>query len=118
VREDLHYVMDRDLWLRLRVKTVFHRQRLVVGADRHHGDRKTVSQGYEDEKLSFGHERLEKVWPSAYRKVANLLFRQAGAIQVPLLHARIQPAFDLRFDSTLPFLKRQLFERRLEMPAD
>ena len=110
--------MDRDLWLRLRAKTVFHRQRLIVGADRHHGDRKTVSQGYQDEKLTYVGEVPDKVWPIAARKAANLLFRQLGAVQLPLLQSRIEPAFDLRFDATMPFLKRQLFERRLEMPED
>ena len=118
VREDLDYVMDRDLWLRLRGRTVFRRQDLVVGADRHHGDRKILSSGFEAEKVRYGAEGLEKVWPLPAWKATSLLFRQIGAAQMPWLRDRVEPAIDLRFDSALPMMRRQSLQRRRDMPED
>jgi glycosyltransferase involved in cell wall biosynthesis len=118
LREDLHFLMDRDLWLRLRGKTVFRRLNCVVGADRHHRDRKTEGAGYDDEKRSFRQERLERLWPPLCEKAGNLILRPVGAAKILSFKGGIEPAFDLRFDATLPLLKRQLFERRLGMPED
>jgi len=118
VREDLDYVMDRDLWLRMRGRTVFRRQDLVVGADRHHGDRKILSSGFESEKVRYGAEGAERVWPLPAWKATSLLFRQIAGVQVPWLRGRMEPAIGLRFDSALPMMRRQSLQRRRDMPGD
>ncbi len=112
VREDLQFVMDRDLWVRLNNRTRFAHSGIISGIDRHHGARKVESDGYLKERTAYygsGRTRIR----IALAKGFKLYSRARGLLMVPSLRRTLDPAIDLRFDSTLSLASRQgLIPRR------
>jgi hypothetical protein len=117
LREDLHFVMDRDLWLRMRATTRFRRIDLVTGIDRQHATRKVMSQAYHDELKAYEREGLGRPLPAALRKAITVSLRLRGLLSVPGLEHTLQPAIDLRFDDRLHFALRQLMLPQRAFPA-
>lgn len=121
VREDLHFVMDRDLWFRLRDKTRFRRIDLIVGLDRHQPARKTLLQEFPRERDDYLRTRgidPTSTWWRGKQKAAKVALRALGITQAMRLPHGIDPAIDLTFDRPTTNLVRQVGMPRRYMPAD
>jgi glycosyltransferase involved in cell wall biosynthesis len=121
VDERLHFVMDRDLWLRLLNKTKFMRLNMIVGLDRYQPSRKTLTGAYHEElnrytraHVSNPDSRLLK----ATIKTQKILFRLRGST-IALQGVRgVDPAIDLHFGTVRERLVYQLCTPRRKMPLD
>lgn len=117
VREDLHYVMDRDLWLRLhRSGVAFHRMDIVAGVDRQQPDRKVLSAAYLREAEDYSVNGLGHPLPRVPAKALKVAFRWCGGIDALRLSTSIESAFPLRFDGVKALVVRQLMTPRRKMP--
>ncbi len=113
VREDLRYVMDYDLWRRLRPATRFERIDTIVGVDRHQPMRKVLERGYFDEREAYARdERIERSSP-AMLKGLKIALRWSGIWSTTRLD--LQPAFDLDADSVRARVVRQALVPRSRM---
>jgi glycosyltransferase involved in cell wall biosynthesis len=112
VREDLHYLMDRELWRRLaREGRRFARLRAVVGIDRHQEGRKTIAgrESYEAE--------LELVGPGGRggRTLTGAMRigqRFAGAPGAFTVRRTLDPAIALVLPPALQQVRSQVLARR------
>lgn len=118
VDEQLDYVMDRDLWMRLREKTEFQRIPLVVGLDRNQPDRKSLMDDMSTEMTQYEaqhgldmHDRGE----TARRKLTKIALRWRGVIDAAGLPDRIDPAIDLDTGSLSRRVANQVFVPRARM---
>jgi glycosyltransferase involved in cell wall biosynthesis len=117
VREELNFVMDRDLILRLGRRVRFARIAGFVAVDRHQTARKVLGAGYVDEAQRFDAE-LGVATGSAtalLRKsiTVGLRFRGVrGALRLPSL---LDQAFELRVPRMRDRLRNQLFLPRHRM---
>jgi glycosyltransferase involved in cell wall biosynthesis len=121
VRDELRFVMDYDLWLRLAERTTFLRLDLVVGLDRHQPERKTLTAGFPEEFDAYQRDRgLSPDSPvhRALRKAAKVGFRLRGVPHALRLPHGIDPALPLRFDDVRDQLRRQVLVPRHRMPLD
>jgi glycosyltransferase involved in cell wall biosynthesis len=116
--ESYHFVMDRELWLRLGRRRRFLRIDRVLAIDRHHPYRKSLSTAFH---ASDEHGRLNRCYAvpdgrvdHAVLTVSKLVFRLAGAGLVPAAYG--PHAFTARLDGLLPLATRQLARRRAAMP--
>ena len=114
VREDLRYVMDRDLWLRLSTRCRFHRLARPVAIDRHQRHRKVMSAGYFAEATRFD-ESVGIARTASSRALAiltGLYMRVAGATTIVLLPWQVDPAISLRIPPLRERAWRQAAVRR------
>lgn len=121
VNEDLQFVMDRDLWLRLAKNTVFRRIDIVVGLDRHQPDRKTLQSSYPTERIAY--ERSRGINSGSRSRAAivrscKIAARLRGAASVPTLSSRIDSAIDLNFGNVRVRLVNQVATKRRNMLVD
>jgi glycosyltransferase involved in cell wall biosynthesis len=120
VSEDLHYVMDRDLWWRLYDVTRFKRIDMVIGLDRHQPSRKVLQSGYNDERFIYDAAHginSQSVRGRGIRKVLKIGIRLrglAGAYSVP---NTIDPAIQLDFGSRWSRVVHQAVTPRRKMPS-
>ena len=117
VREDLRFVMNRDLWLRLRDVTRFRRLDLFVGVDRQHPGRKVMSQAFVDEMAAHNATCTSASLPLALTKAVTVALRLRGVLSVPALADKLQPAFHLHLDRPVTFALRQLILPRRAFPT-
>jgi glycosyltransferase involved in cell wall biosynthesis len=115
VRENLRFVMDRDLWLRLLPVAHFQRMDVVAAVDRHHEARKVASQAYLRERDDYRKSGLGRPLPAPAQKALNVALRLRGLASTPGLDRRIRPAIALRFDSAKELALRQAFLPRHRM---
>ena len=105
VRDDLRFVMDRDLWLRLSTRCRFRRLPRPVAIDRHQRYRKVASAAFLAEAKHFD-ESVGIVRSSSSRVLATLTgvyMRVAGMTTMVLLPWQVDPAIALRIP---PFPER------------
>lgn len=121
VSEDLHYVMDRDLWLRLLNRTTFHRVDTVIGLDRLQPSRKTRQEGYLIERRTYTarqginpDSKLRRFLQQSHK----LLYRYRGLIPAVRLQSIIDPTMELDFGSGTERAILQLFTPRNRMPLE
>ena len=113
VREDLRYVMDYDLWRRLRPATRFERIDAIVGVDRHQPMRKVLERGYIDEREAYARdERIERCSPATLKGL-KVALRWSGIWSTTRLD--LEPAFDLDVDSVRARVIRQVLVPRSRM---
>jgi glycosyltransferase involved in cell wall biosynthesis len=118
VNESLHYVMDRDLWVRLRAKTTFRRIPLVVGLDRNQPQRKSLMTDMIDEMCAYEARRgldLRSRPEAVRRKVAKVALRWRGTAAAAALPQAIDPAIEFDFGSVRSRVVNQLFMPRAKM---
>ena len=107
VREDLNFVMDRDLWRRLLTRTRFERIDLIVGIDRHHGERKVESAAFRREQDEYSGSGLKPVLNRALTKGVKVGLRLRGLADVYSLERKLEPAVSLSFDAPVSLALRQ-----------
>lgn len=118
LREDLEFVFDRELLLRLLVTARFQRLGRVLAVDRHQRERKVETSEYVSEAASFD----ASIGIPATRSRAVLgrglrsALRLAGVPRAVVLPRDVDQAIDLRWPSRSARLRRQLFTRRTSMP--
>ena len=114
VRDDLRYVMDRDLWFRLARHARFARIPHILAIDRHQPARKVSEAGYPEEASRFDLEI--GIQPSAGKRIRSLSVRArsrlVGLPQMALLPRQVVPAVDLITPSLPKRLGYQLLLRR------
>jgi glycosyltransferase involved in cell wall biosynthesis len=118
LREDLDFVFDRELVLRLLPAARFYRLGRVLAIDRHRRARKVESTEYLIEAASF--DASIGLSPTRGRKVLSrslkVALRLAGALHLGTLREQIDPAIDLRWPARGERLRLQLMTRRRNMP--
>jgi glycosyltransferase involved in cell wall biosynthesis len=117
VRPDLHYVMDRDLLLRLGTSGQVGRLKAIIAFDRHQRRRKILQAGFEQELAAF--ERELDPLPAGSAAMAFAVrawIRYAGAVRAASLRRTLMPtiAFDLAPAATR--LRWQLLSPRRRLP--
>jgi hypothetical protein len=118
LREDLEFVFDRELLLRLLASARFRRLDRVLAVDRHQRERKVESRGYLAEAVSFDASigirstRSRAMFGSGLR----IALRLAGAPRATILPGQVDEAIDLRWPSRGERLRLQLLTRRRSMP--
>jgi len=113
VREDLRYVMDYDLWRRLRPNTRFARIDAIVGIDRHQRLRKVLERGYFDEREAYARDEALRRPRRATIKGLKAGLRWSGIWSAA--HLDLQPAFRLDVDSARARVIRQILVPRSQM---
>ena len=117
VREDLEYVIDRDLWFRLAPNVRFGTVAGVVGVDRHQRERKVLDDEFWVEFAEFdrslGIDRTPAT--AALAVLTRLGMRLGGAATTVRLDSSLDPAFGLRLPPRVARLRRQLTTRRRGM---
>ena len=118
--ESYHFVMDRELWLRLGRRRRFLRINRVLAIDRHQPHRKSLSIAFH---ASSEHGELNRRYTvsdgrvdQAILTVSKLVCRLAGARLVPAAYG--PHAFTAQLDGFLPLATRQLARRRAAMPLE
>ena len=118
VREDLSFVMDRDLLLRLAAKGRIHHMRKVIAVDRHQADRKVLSEAFLRE--SGAHDTELGIRTTVGRRLLAAAARATMRLYgVPLfmgLGGILQPAYALEIPSLYRRMIRQCLTRRYSMP--
>jgi glycosyltransferase involved in cell wall biosynthesis len=120
VDESLHYVMDRNLWLRLVDRTRFKRIDMIVGVDRFQPHRKTLEGGYPQEARAHMLQRgidVASVPVRARVQALKIMYRLRGAPLAATLGSRLEPAIPLRIDPSSRTIIRQVAVRRRSMPV-
>jgi glycosyltransferase involved in cell wall biosynthesis len=109
VREDLRYVMDRDLWMRLSAHSGFHRLPVPTAIDRHQRNRKVLTTGFIAELDAFNASL--GIRPSAssafLTALVGLYMRLVGLIVMMLLPRRIERAIGLR----IPRFRKRVWQQ-------
>ena len=115
-----HFVMDRELWLRLGRRRRFLRINRVLAIDRHQPHRKSLSIAFH---ASTEHGELNRRYTvsdgrvdQAILTVSKLVCRLAGARLVPAAYG--PHAFTAQLDGFLPLATRQFARRRAAMPLE
>ncbi len=118
VDEDLHYVMDRDLWMRLWKQTQFLRIPVVVGLDRNQPDRKSLMTNMSKEIAAYEEARGLQVHSRREflrRRATNVALRWTGLPSAIRLPHRLQPAIDLTFPALPERVANQVIVPRARM---
>jgi glycosyltransferase involved in cell wall biosynthesis len=114
LRDDLQYVMDRELFLRLAKSARWRQLRHPVAIDRHQEQRKVLSTAFADELERF--DASIGVIPSRRRALlatfVRARIRYGGLWSAATLAHRIQPAIDLQLPSAWRRFDLQLRARR------
>jgi glycosyltransferase involved in cell wall biosynthesis len=118
LRDDLDFVFDRELLLRLLATSRFHRVDRVLAIDRHQRARKVESAAYLAEAAAFdasiGIEptRVDRALASALR----IGLRAGGIAKLRSLPREVDPAVPLIWPQFTELLRLQLATRRRRMP--
>lgn len=121
VDESLHFIMDRDLWLRLAAVTKFLRVPLVIGLDRNQPERKSAMAKMKGESSAY---RIEKDIPELSRseritmKFQNIRYRLMGMSWVLGIENRIQPSISVQYRSVWHRVLHQVVLPRHKMNPD
>lgn len=120
VREDLRYVMDRDLMLRISASSrVVHLNR-IVAVDRHQSGRKVLTPAFREEVLRYddaiGNTRT--LLSRGLSKATRILLRAGGIPLTINLASSLEPAIRLRLPDTVERLRRQCLVPRQRMPFE
>ena len=107
LQENLRFVMDRDLWLRLLPRTDFARLDRVVAVDRYHASRKVATKAYLAERDAYRQRGLGRPLPRPLLKPLTVALRLRGLFAMPSLAKVLQPALALQFDSVKTMAFRQ-----------
>lgn len=118
VREDLNFVMDRDLWLRLIDRTRFQRLDMVIAVDRQHSNRKVMGDAYQIERKNYNRKQAKAPLSPMLRKPLTVALRLGGLTKIPSLATSIEPAFGLRFDPVPEMAVRQALVPRRSMQIE
>jgi glycosyltransferase involved in cell wall biosynthesis len=120
VDRDFDYMMDRELWLYLSGRTLFHRLDQILAIDRHHPDRKSYTSldvaAHDYELIS---QRYGVPGPAASRfwlKIVKLGVRFAGLSKV-IEAARGGDAIPIDRTSPVVVALRQVGQFRRQMPV-
>jgi glycosyltransferase involved in cell wall biosynthesis len=116
VRQDLRFVMDRDLWLRLSKRCRFRRLARPVAVDRHQRYRKVASADFLTEAKRFDESNgiQNSVGARLLSTVAGLYMRAAGLPSILFLPWQVQQAIRLRVPPLMERAWRQGAVRRRE----
>jgi glycosyltransferase involved in cell wall biosynthesis len=118
LREDLDFVFDRDLVLRLLERSPFHHVGRVVAVDRHQRHRKVERAAFHaeaerfDASLGIPKTRIR----AAAARWTKACMRLAGAISSRRLTSDVEPAIPLVWPPGRERLRWQLVTRRSRMP--
>jgi hypothetical protein len=114
VREDLRFVMDRDLWLRLSMRCRFRRLPRPLAIDRHQRYRKVASSEFLTEAKRFNESVGIKgsAKSRATAALTGVYMRAAGAKTMALLPRQVEPAIRLRIPPLIERMWRQAAVRR------
>lgn len=117
VRNDLQFVMDRDLVLRLAATARLAPLRRVVAFDRHQRERKVLQAAFVEESRTFN-DALGPKPPAANVLAASVRVwtRLAVALTAARLPAIVDPAIELQFPPLGARLAWQLASRRQRLP--
>jgi glycosyltransferase involved in cell wall biosynthesis len=118
VREDLRYVIDRDLFFRLARHARFGHAPGITAADRHQRDRKVLEAGFGEEAEAF--DRTMGLRPSTastvLRRLVRVTLRVRGLASALLLQRLLEPAIDIDIPSLGERIRLQLLTPRSRMP--
>ncbi len=120
VDESLDYVMDFDLWRRLRETATFQRIPIFVGLERHQPGRKVYSAAYRTERAAYFQANLPERDQWRYRgmRMTYAAFERGSGIAASILAERaIDPAVDLRWPPLFRLWRTQLALHRNELPV-
>lgn len=117
VRDDLDFVLDRDLIIRLSRRSRFVRARGVTAIDRHQRDRKVLRSDFAVEAAAHDRELGVSTGVVAImiRRVVLVLARLVGAAVMLRLPATIDSAVELRIPPLAERLRLQLLTSRRKM---
>jgi glycosyltransferase involved in cell wall biosynthesis len=118
VREDLRYVIDRDLFFRLSRRSRFGRVGHVLAADRHQRARKVLDRAFELEAAAF--ERSiggsSSISVRLVRRWLRILIRAFGIVPMLTLPSAVVEAVPLDVPPLHERLRLQLLTARRDMP--
>lgn len=120
VDEEFHYMMDRELWLRLAQSHEFERMNLIVAVDRHHAERKSYSRldlaardrAVLDERYALPQNRFDGV----AMKVRKLIFRLLG-VRLVRQASQLAVGWPVQRDQPWRLAMRQMIVPRSRMAA-
>lgn len=114
LREDLHFVLDRELVLRLTATGRVARLPRVLAIDRHQRARKVLSPALVNERSTFDAELgvAQRERTSLRARSVKLGFRLRGVPTVVRLRVSIDPAIGLEFRSLVHQLRLQILMPR------
>jgi glycosyltransferase involved in cell wall biosynthesis len=120
IDEELNYVIDRELLLRVACHGALARLPNVIAIDRHQRKRKIESRGYREEVAQFdasiGIRR--GWWEVLVARAFRTAIRLMATPRVLTLPRRVDTPIELAWPSTLARLRLQLATRRRCMPFD
>jgi glycosyltransferase involved in cell wall biosynthesis len=117
VRSNLHYVMDRDLLLRLGASGDVGRLRAIIAFDRHQRRRKVLQAGFDQEHAAFEQELGPRPAGSAAVAIAiRTWIRYGGAVDAASLRRSLMPAIEFNFAPVATRLRWQLLSPRRNLP--
>lgn len=118
VDEQLDFVMDRDLWIRLRDRTEFRAVDMFVGLDRNHETRKSLQSGMVEEMTEYdaniGVDHAARR-EALRRKGVKIALRWRGIPDAMNLRNRIDEAIPLEYPSWGQRLANQAVRPRARM---
>lgn len=119
VRDDLHFVMDRDLVLRLGATARVAPLRRVIAFERDQPERKVLQPAFVEESRAFD-AALGPKPPAAGALAASIRvwMRLAAGFTAARLPFTLEPAIDFRFRSLPTRLAWQLAYRRRRLPLN
>lgn len=114
LRDDLRYVMDRDLWLRLSRTSRFQLLKRVIAIDRHQRSRKVETTPYlvEAEVFNRSFGIVNSPMSGLLARATGAYMRVAGAGTMATLSRSIDPALPLRIPRLPTRMWRQVVVRR------
>jgi glycosyltransferase involved in cell wall biosynthesis len=120
LREDLGFVFDRELLLRLARSARFHRLTKVLSADRHQRARKVETAPYFEEAVRF--DSSIGISSGLARSLGARAFkasvRLAGVALTTTLPSTVDPAIDLRWPIMRERIRLQVATSRRAMPFE
>lgn len=121
VDESLHFVMDFDLWRRLRETAMFRRIPLFVGLERHQAGRKVYSAAYRAERAAYFDAYVperDRWGARAVRMSYAGMERAAGVVASGWARKSIEPAIELDWPTSRRLWRTQMVVQRETLPVD
>jgi hypothetical protein len=116
VREDLHFVFDRDLVLRLVDTARFARIPRILAIDRHQRERKVETPEFKEEVAKHAGYPPRSMFRQGIVRTSKVAFRLRGAPEMALASRGVQPAIPLEWPPLTQRLRSQLLTPRHRMP--